>query len=419
MSTSRARIAAGLLTIALCAGAPAIVTAQGAPFYTVTPCRVLDTRAAVGPFGAPALGAGATRAFSLAGQCGVATSAAAVSINLTVVAPSGAGNLNVYPVGIAQPVTSAINFNVGSTRANNAVVALGSGGGIVIAAIMSGGVVDVIVDVNGYFDALPPGAVAPPALTPPPGSYSGAQYVSLASSTPGASIRYTLDGSAPSSTVGTLYGGAPIKLLGNTTVRAVAYTGVSTVSAIAGGDYAIVLADVLFLATLRPQNGATTLGAGSASLVLAGDQATARLYETYSNLTGDLIGQHIHEADGSIVFDVDTAVVEADGSRIWTLVPVGTFTPAQLVADLFAGKLYLNLHTAQYPSGEIKGFFQLATGSQTFTPPPPPPPLPPPPPTARDAARFLAQATFGATPSEIPALQTQGFDSWLNAQFAT
>ena len=44
MSTSRARIAAGLLTIALCAGAPAIVTAQGAPFYTVTPCRVIDTR---------------------------------------------------------------------------------------------------------------------------------------------------------------------------------------------------------------------------------------------------------------------------------------------------------------------------------------------------------------------------------------
>jgi hypothetical protein len=38
---------------------------------------------------------------------------------------------------------------------------------------------------------------APPALTPPPGSYSGVQYVSLASSTPGTSIRYTLDGSEP------------------------------------------------------------------------------------------------------------------------------------------------------------------------------------------------------------------------------
>ena len=419
MSGSIARITPRLLPLALWAAMPAIAAAQGVGFYTVTPCRVVDTRAAVGPFGAPALQAGTPRAFTLAGQCGITTSAVAVSINLAVVAPSGAGSLNVYPVGIAPPATSAINFNVGSTRANNAIVALGAGGGIVVPAGMASGAVDVIIDVNGYFDALAPGAVAPPAMTPPPASYEGAQYVSLASSTPGTSIRYTLDGSAPTYATGTLFDGTPIKLLGNTTVRAVAFTGPSAVSTVAGGEYTIVLEDLLFLATLRPQNGATTLGAGSASLVLAGDQTTARLYETYSNLTGDLIGQHIHEADGSIVFDVDEASVEADGSRVWTLVPVGTFTPAQLVADLFAGKLYLNLHTVQYPSGEIKGFFQLATGSQTFTPPPPPPPLPPPPPTARDAARFLAQATFGATPSEIPALQAQGFDSWLNAQFAT
>ncbi|WP_375196239.1 hypothetical protein [Sphingobium sp.] len=42
-----------------------------------------------------------------------------------------------------------------------------------------------------------------------------------------------------------------------------------------------------------------------------------------------------------------------------------------------------------------------------------------PPPTRRDAARFLSQATFGATgPAQIDALVTQGFDGWLAAQFA-
>ncbi len=417
--SARTRAGRSLVAALSCAAAATVAAAQGADFYTVTPCRAVDTRAAVGPSGGPALTPGGARYFTLAGSCAVSTSAAAVSVNVTVVAPTGAGSLNAYPTGIAAPPTSALNFGVGSTRANNAVVSLGAGGGIVVAAAMASGAVDVIVDVNGYFDALPAGAVAPPALSPPPGTYTAVQYLSLASSTPGTSIRYTLDGSVPGAGVGTVYDGTPIKLTGDTTVRAVAFTNPSTVSTVAGGDYEVTPQNVLFLATLRPQNGAATLAAGSASLVLSGDQTSAALYETYSNLTGDLTGQHIHEADGSIVFDVDTAALQPDGSRVWTLVPVGTFAPAQLVADLFAGKLYLNLHTAQYPSGEIKGFFQLATGSQTFTPPPAPPQLPPGPQNARDAARFLAQATFGATPSEIAALQTQGFDAWLNAQFAT
>src|SRR5262249_10847793 len=52
-----------------------------------------------------------------------------------------------------------------------------------------------------------------------------------------------------------------------------------------------------------------------------------------------------------------------------------------------------------------------------FTPPPTPPQLPPGPPTARDAARFLSQATYGPTSQEITALETQGFDAWLAQQF--
>lgn len=42
-----------------------------------------------------------------------------------------------------------------------------------------------------------------------------------------------------------------------------------------------------------------------------------------------------------------------------------------------------------------------------------------PPPTSRDAARFLSQATFGATgPVQVDALVAQGFDGWLTTQFA-
>ncbi|MFX7887080.1 hypothetical protein ABTK21_19420, partial [Acinetobacter baumannii] len=41
------------------------------------------------------------------------------------------------------------------------------------------------------------------------------------------------------------------------------------------------------------------------------------------------------------------------------------------------------------------------------------------PPSRRDAARFLSQASFGATgPEQVDALVAQGFDAWLTAQFA-
>src|SRR5271170_4031897 len=38
--------------------------------------------------------------------------------------------------------------------------------------------------------------------------------------------------------------------------------------------------------------------------------------------------------------------------------------------------------------------------------------------TARAAARFLDQATWGPTPTSIAALQQMGITAWLNAQFA-
>lgn len=418
MSTARPRRYPGWLSgLAMCAfvASPAFC----ADFFSVPPCRVLDTRNAVGAFGGPSLGAGGTRSFTLAGQCGISTSAVAVSVNLTVVAAGSAGYLALYGSGDPRPETSAVSFAAGATRANNGVVRLGQGGGIVLYGGLASGATDLLIDVNGYFDDLPAGAVAPPALSPPPGGYPGVQYVTLVSSTPGAAIRYTTDGSDPTPSAGTLYDGTAIKLLGPATLRAVAFTAPDVSSTVAGGAYDIVPQTTLFLASMRPQNGAATLGAGSASLVLSGDQTTATLYESYSNLTGPLTGEHIHDSlDGSIVFDIDTATVQPDGSRLWVLVPVGVFTPQQLVADLFAGKLYINLHTALYPSGEIKGFFQRATGSQAFTPPPPPPGLPDGPPTARDAARFLAQASWGSTPAEIAALQGQGFDGWLAEQFA-
>jgi nucleoid-associated protein YgaU len=67
----------------------------------------------------------------------------------------------------------------------------------------------------------PLGTVAAPAFTPAEGIFTTGQSVTLATSTDGASIRYTTDGSAPTATTGTEYSGA-IKVSATTTFRAIA-----------------------------------------------------------------------------------------------------------------------------------------------------------------------------------------------------
>jgi uncharacterized protein (DUF1800 family) len=152
--------------------------------------------------------------------------------------------------------------------------------------------------------------------------------------------------------------------------------------------------------------------------VLSADASRAVLRFSFSNLTGPLTSVHIHAPDGQILFDVDAAPVQPDGSRIWIIVNVGTWTRQRILDAITNGQCYLNLHTARYPSGEIKGNLGKVQGSSTFTPPPPPPALPPGNPDAPAAARFLRQATFGPTLADITALQTQGYQGWINAQLA-
>jgi uncharacterized protein (DUF1800 family) len=396
----------------------------GASFFTVSPCRVLDTRDPSGPYGGPALVPGAARVFNLAGRCGISTGADSVSANVTVVSPTAGGYVNLYPAGVTPPATSTLNYRPNLVRANNAVLRLGSGGGVAVAAGQATGSVQIIIDVNGYFadPAIDQTITAPPVLTPPPGDYIGTQSVTLFTSTPGAAIRYTTDGSTPTSTTGTVYSG-PISVANTTTIKAIAYKTGLTGSSVTSGTFAISHQPTLFVATLVPETGVQSPGSGSATLLLAGDEATAVLRFTYTNLTTPVTGAHTHGpadpgTNGQILFDIDDATPQADGSYVWTFVPVGTTSAAQIVAALRSGRIYLNIHTSRYPSGEIRGHFRLASGSPVFVPPPAPPPLPSGPPTARDAARFLHQATYGPTSQEITNLQSIGFDAWLNQQFA-
>jgi hypothetical protein len=82
-----------------------------------------------------------------------------------------------------------------------------------------------------------PGVLAP-SFSPPAGNYTGTQTVTLSSTTTGASIRYTMDGSTPSSTSGLLYAG-PFTVAGTMTVKAIAYKAGMTDSGVSSAAYTI------------------------------------------------------------------------------------------------------------------------------------------------------------------------------------
>lgn len=124
-------------------------------FYTLGPCRVVDTRA-----GAP-LTSGTPRTFQVSGSCGVPGTAKALAITVTVVGPTANGFVTLWPADLPEPATSTINFSTAMTRANNAMATLATDGSGELSAkafLADSGSVHLIIDVTGYLagDPLPP-----------------------------------------------------------------------------------------------------------------------------------------------------------------------------------------------------------------------------------------------------------------------
>ncbi|HXU45417.1 MAG TPA: M12 family metallo-peptidase [Thermoanaerobaculia bacterium] len=118
-------------------------------FFTVSPCRVLDTRNA-GAGGA--LASLSTRLVQVTGLCGVPASAKAISANVSVVTAGGGGFFGAFP-GNGFPLgTTTISFSAGQTRTNNAMILLATDGtGTVLFQNGAAAAAHLVLDVNGYF----------------------------------------------------------------------------------------------------------------------------------------------------------------------------------------------------------------------------------------------------------------------------
>jgi len=128
-------------------------TASALAFYPVTPCRIADTRGAVGSLGGPSITGGSNRAFPiLSSNCNIPSSAKAYSLNVTAIPHKTLNYLTTWPTGTTQPNVSTLNAPTGTIVANAAIVPAGTTGQV---SIFVSDTSDVILDVNGYF--APPG----------------------------------------------------------------------------------------------------------------------------------------------------------------------------------------------------------------------------------------------------------------------
>jgi hypothetical protein len=154
--------AAGIVDVVVTIPGPATATLTGGFFYqtplastryyTVAPCRAIDTRNT----NAPPLAAGSTREFIVAGApagaCNLPANAVAVEAIVTSARNTQNGHFTLFPANGLMPNASTINFKGNVTRANNAVVLLATNGtGRIKAFNGSTAPADLIVDILGYF----------------------------------------------------------------------------------------------------------------------------------------------------------------------------------------------------------------------------------------------------------------------------
>jgi len=131
--------------------APAAIT--GTAYYSVSPCRVLDSRVTTGPWGGVPLGAQQERTVTvMGGACGVPVTAVALSFNIAAIGATSTGHIIIYPAGGLRPGTPVVYFAAGQTLANNGIVSLGAGGDLALFSGQASGSVHVVLDVNGYFE---------------------------------------------------------------------------------------------------------------------------------------------------------------------------------------------------------------------------------------------------------------------------
>lgn len=204
--------------------------------------------------------------------------------------------------------------------------------------------------------------VAAPTFLPASGAYASAQTVTISTTTAGASIRYTTDGSNPSPTVGTLYT-APVNVAVTMSIKAIAYKtnwdsstfGVGNYSIGGGTDFMLTSDDTLDF--LNADSGAENLLTDLA--VNVGPPYVGLWnYSTPPTATTPNPGEIIH--GDNFVSKLNVSTLDTGGNVIDlaqittgdTILINGTLYTVQSPTQMFAGYGAISIDpTTQQPDG--------------------------------------------------------------------
>ncbi|MFI5117261.1 MAG: YncE family protein [Terriglobales bacterium] len=132
-------------------------------FVPVTPCRLVDTRPGQGGNGPIPAGTSEDFPIPQLGGCNIPDTAAAYSLNVSVVPASILGYLTIWPTGERQPLVATLNSLDGRIKADAAIVPAGYQGAV---SIYVTNTTNVILDINGYFAPVSGSTLAFYPLTP-------------------------------------------------------------------------------------------------------------------------------------------------------------------------------------------------------------------------------------------------------------
>jgi len=125
----------------------------GASFTGVTPARLMDTRVGYPTIDSQFAGTGpvaSTANLTVVGRGGVPLAGVgAVALNVTVVNPTLASFLTVWPAGAPKPTAANLNYVAGQSVPNMVMAKVGDGGQVSL--FNYAGTADLVVDVLGWF----------------------------------------------------------------------------------------------------------------------------------------------------------------------------------------------------------------------------------------------------------------------------
>lgn len=181
----------------------------------------------------------------------------------------------------------------------------------------------------------------------------------------------------------------------------------------------VVIPGELYVGNLRTLEGVVSAAYGSISIQIAADGSTSLVNVSFAGLTSPQTVAYLRLGtpgdNGPYLFRLPNGQVV---NERWDFSASGDYTKEQMIEALRQGEIYLSIETANYPTGEIAGGLLRHSGVLEFEPPDAPPEVSGELTTDEDAARFLTQATFGPTRSDMDRVKEIGIQAWIDEQEA-